>query len=482
MAAGAAGRLSVLVRRSVAALKSTPAWILAIFGVGMAIRIAMTVAYRPAFLGFPDSQGYVEAASDGLFDNRLRTGGYALFLRAAHLVSDELTLTIAVQHLLGVLTALLLYAALRVVAAPAWTAALPAAVVLLGGIQLYLEHAPLSEPLFGFLVGAGLYCAARTLAGSSPLRWLALAGLLLGIANVVRPAGLFVAPALAVWAVFAAGPATRRVAVPAAVIALAALPLAVYVLAQRDQTGFTGITRSEGWTLYGRVAEFADCDRFEPPAGTAQLCEDTSPSTRRAAADYLFDPAVSPALQTYGSLSNEDDAVGSFARAAILGDPVGYARVVGRDLVRHVAPAAWTRQGMGFQTATLVPYIHDREQEERAIRAVAGYWEDDAVSRVGLSMFDAYAHFARVEGPLTALLAVLAAYGLIVLRGPDRRAAALFALAAAALMLLPVATLSYDVRYATPAYGPLAAAAALGLAALAARLRAGERLLGGRAG
>ena len=128
---------------------------------------------------------------------------------------------------------------------------------------------------------------------------------------------------------------------------------------------------------------------------------------------------------------------------------------------------------MGFQTETLVPYIHDRSREDLAIGEVAGYWDTAGYDRSSLRPFDAYANAAMVEGPLVALLGAFAVYGLLVLRGPWRQMAALLALTAFALMLLPVATLSYDVRYATPAYGPLAAAAALGLAGLVTRSRAG---------
>jgi hypothetical protein len=137
---------------------------------------------------------------------------------------------------------------------------------------------------------------------------------------------------------------------------------------------------------------------------------------------------------------------------------------------------------MGFRTETLVPYIHDPAQEERAIAEVAEYWSTVGFSRSELRDFDAYANAAMVEGPIVALLGLLAVYGLWVLRGLSRRAALLFALTALALMLLPVATLSYDVRYATPAYGPLAAAAALGLVGLVTRLRSGGAVLGRRAG
>jgi hypothetical protein len=166
-----------------------------------------------------------------------------------------------------------------------------------------------------------------------------------------------------------------------ALLAVASLPVAGYVIVQERETGFTGITRSAGWTLYGRAAEFADCSRFDPPAGTRALCETTPTATRRAAADYLFDPAVSPAIQELGMLPRHDDEVGAFARAAIVGDPLAYGRTVGRDLLRHFTPNSWVRQGMGFQTSTLVPYIHDPAQEQRALAAVARYWDTSGFSR-----------------------------------------------------------------------------------------------------
>jgi hypothetical protein len=472
-------------------LRAVPPWVLLLFSVGVLLRVALTVAQRPAFLGFPDSQGYIEAAEGGLFDNSLRTGGYVLFLRAVHALSDHLTAAIAIQHLIGVATAAILYTAVRRAGGPAWAAALPAAVVLLGGTQLYLEHAPLSEPLFGLLVVAALRLAVEAQmrsVGSVP--WLAAAGLLLGAAAVVRPAGALVAPAVALWAALALRPSRQAVVAAVVLLAVAAVPVAAYVIAQERTTGYTGITRSAGWTLYGRTAEFADCSRFDPPTGTRALCETTPTATRRAAADYLFDPAVSPAIQELGMLPRHDGDVGAFARAAILGDPLAYGRVVGRDLLRHFTPNSWVRQGMGFQTSTLVPYIHDPAQEERAIAAVARYWDSAGFARSNTRTFDAYANAALVEGPVAALLAALAVYGLIALRGRQRRLAALFAGGALALMLFPVATLSYDVRYATPAYGPLAAAAALGLVALVGRLRAttpipsedsGSAVSGGRA-
>ena len=44
----------------------------------------------------------------------------------------------------------------------------PAAVVLLGGSQIFLEHTPISETLFTFLMAAALYASARLNLASMP--------------------------------------------------------------------------------------------------------------------------------------------------------------------------------------------------------------------------------------------------------------------------------------------------------------------------
>jgi hypothetical protein len=76
---------------------------------------------------------------------------------------------------------------------------------------------------------------------------------------------------------------------------------------------------------------------------------------------------------------------------------------------------------------------------------------------------NAYAKAARVEGPVTAILLVLMLAGFALARARRRAAAGLFGWSSVLMMLAPVALLYYGVRYATPVYGPLAAAAAVGL-------------------
>lgn len=174
--------------------------------VGLGLRVWLIHALRPAFLGYPDATGYIAAARlkpEGLlFWNQYRPAGYPLFLSLLHGIHDGLAFVIDIQHLMGLLTALLLYLAVARFVANRWVAVLPAAVVALSGSQLYLEHSPLSETLYTFLVIAALWCAAHSY-GSVGWReqvWLLAAGLLIGLSGPVRSVGVFVALALIGWA------------------------------------------------------------------------------------------------------------------------------------------------------------------------------------------------------------------------------------------------------------------------------------------
>lgn len=445
-----------------------------IFGLGIALRLALTYAYRPAFAGYPDSQVFAVAAGGDPYVSIYRTAGYPFLLQAIHAVSDELTFTILVQHALGVIAAALLYAAVRGIGVGVWVALLPAAVVLFGGVQLYLEHSLLSDGPFMFVVVAGLWCATRALAASRPasMVWLVGASALIGTASVIRPAGLLLLPLLAVWAALALeGRALRRVAVAAAMVVAGAVPVAAYVIVQHEKTGFTGMAQADGWTLYSRVGEFADCSRFTPPAGTRGVCQTMPSAARHSSNNYLYERSYSPALHVFGTPPNGNDELAAFARQAILHQPFDYVRTVLRDLVRVASPHSWERTGSGNQTSGMLLYLRDRTGEDAAQAAIAGYWDTSGYRRGRIRAFDAFANATTVEGPVAALLGIFAVLGVAWSRGPARRVALLFSIAAVGLLLAPAATLFYDVRYATAAFGPLAAAAAIGLQVSIQRLR-----------
>jgi hypothetical protein len=83
--------------------------------------------------------------------------------------------------------------------------------------------------------------------------------------------------------------------------------------------------------------------------------------------------------------------------------------------------------------------------------------------------------------PYDVLLALLSLAGPLLTRGRPRSAAALFAIVAWTLLVVPVATVEFSARTAVPGFGPLAAAAAVGgwgvLAAVRGRRSRAERRL-----
>ena len=92
-----------------------------------------------------------------------------MFLRLLHAIAPHLILVVLVQHALGLLAAVLFFLAVRRCGGPRGLGLAPAAIIALGGDELFLEHAALSEALFIFLLSAMLYCAVRASDGGLPV-------------------------------------------------------------------------------------------------------------------------------------------------------------------------------------------------------------------------------------------------------------------------------------------------------------------------
>src|ERR687897_3011352 len=266
-----------------------PVALAALLVVGIALRIVVAVAYHPAVLGWADSTVYLLMASDGLFIDPVRPAGYSMFLRGVHDVWADVDLLILIQHLIGIVTALILYAAVRRLGGPVWAGAAGAAAVLLSLDQIVLEHALMSETLFTLLFALMLYAAVRALddgrklAGAFATRhaWILAAGISLGLAAWVRAVGTGLIPFLALWMALAIPGRWRdRIGRGALAGGAAMAVLLLYFALNNSETGHFGLTRASGWALYSRSAPFADCDRFDPPVGTEALCETTDPDTR----------------------------------------------------------------------------------------------------------------------------------------------------------------------------------------------------------
>lgn len=451
--------------------------LIVLVAAGLALRVLLMFDYRPAVLSNADSARFLHFAHypDGLFDDHFGPSGYAAFLKITRFVWDRFEATIALQHLFGIVAALLLYAAVRRAGGPRSAALVPAAVGLLSGDLLYLEHAPLSESPFVVLVAAGLYAAVRGVDGRGrALAWLALSGALVALAALFRNVGLVLPAVVALWALASvAGPLRARLVGAGAVAGAAAVVIGVYAGVAALDGGTAGMSDVSGWNLYARAAPFADCSRFTPPKGTRFLCDRRPASARPGSLFYLWFKG-SPARARFGHPPIGNALLGRFGRAAILAQPFDYLSDVVRQLPRFVDPGAYHRRFTGGG-----PFSIARRNAgvERLVSFDVHRDYDAGRIRVG-GVVDRLAEWQdteRLGGLLPGALALFALVGVVLGQGPVRRAALLFALAGGALVLLPAATLTLIARYSVPPMPLIAAAAGLGSAALVERVRGAAR-------
>src|SRR3954468_3323188 len=442
----------------------------AILALGALLRLALVLGWQPALFGWPDAASYIDVANGQLFGNELRPAGYPLFLRGLHAAAPSLTLVVVAQHLLGLASALALYLAVVRAGAPRVFGLIPAAVLALGGDGIFLEHAPISEPLFIFLVAVALYLGVRSLEGAQ-LRWPLMLGATLAVAAGVRVVALPLLPLVGIVLFsFAAAPVRRRTPlVPVGALGILAV-LAPYYVIEHHDTGRVGLSRNGMWNLYGRVAPFADCSKFDPPAGTQSLCETTPRSQRPLTYQYTFNwyfsPAVRQLANPHVATADQTNTVAAWSISVILGQPLDYAAEVGAGMLRYVAPESFKGFGGGPSYHDLVhgQILFNRAFQKEGLRVARTYHYRDAgsfkVHRGSLHALRWWESITRLQGPFFVLFALLSLAAPFV--GRRRGPAVLFAVVAWELLVVPVATVEFSARTAVPGFGALAAAAALG--------------------
>ena len=451
--------------------------------IGVAVRAYLVYEYQPGFVGYDDSRGYLATLiAPNLYWQPIRPAGYPIFLLLARDMSSHLRSAIVLQHALGVATAILLYLAVAHVAHRRWVALLPAAVILLGGSQLYLEHAVVTESVFTFLVALALWSATRSITGVRREAWLLFAGIAIGAAVTLRSVGITLIPAFVLWAVCARTPVVwRRLTAPLAVMLGVLATLGPYLLDQHHAIGSWGLTRTTGWTLAARMATFADCTKFTPPAGTEGLCRDPLPPSKRPnAVAYQFNSALSPAIRTFGvpvadyrisdkaRLQFKPDGLERRFAIAVLTHQFGtYLASIGDGVIKYVNPRWGSARTLEWPQSTLIDELHNQGTENVSLaEASIAYKQPLAFVRRDPAPLSGYAKVVNFEGWPTVLLAILMVTGWIFARANARSASGLLGLTTVTLIVSPVALLFYGARYAAPMYGPLAASAALGLDSL----------------
>jgi hypothetical protein len=449
---------------------------------GIALRLLAVAGWWPASTTLDD--GYQLFASDP-FANPLHPAGYSLILGAVGSVSREIAVPVLFQHLTGIISGLLLFAATRRVTGSQWAGLLPAAAVLLDPDQVFLEHAIMSESWIVLLTAIGLYAAVRAFDAPDPAwRWPALAGVTLALAVTVRAGGLLLI-AIAALVLLLCGPRgswRERWRAPASLAGAAGAVLLGFAVANAAWGSGFELAPSSGWYHYGRAAQFADCDRFTPPPGTEALCQSLPSDERPGGAYYMFDPQ-SPAQRLfgdpsriYGGFGEHDGQLGAWARRATVAQPLDYLSTLweyGRAYwLPGLKPEPETK-GSGLDpqldfTRGLDPGLGAAIFEEQVQDSLEQYFDPFAAHehRAPLDVLRAFQHVTRFGAVLLTIATLLTLVGLIVGSRRSRSAVALFGLGGLSLLVAPILTANYYGRYTVPLAGLMMAAAAIAIVEL----------------
>lgn len=444
-----------------------------LLALGVALRGWAMFAYFPAVMMSFDTPRFARVDPQELFGDFWMPAGYPALLKTLHVFSDAVWVSIGVQHLLGLLVAVALYLTCRRLGVPRALACVPAGVVLLSGDHVYLEHILLADTLLIALTAFGLAAAVRGLVPRPDGRWLAASGSLLAAAALTRSPGLvLVLVLLAGVALAAPGRFGQRLVPLAAAAAGAGVVFVLYGIAFQVAGGpYAGMADMRGWNLYSRVAPFADCRRFSPPAGTARLCESRPAAARPGPFGYVWD-AASISRRSFPLEPDGGAPLEAFAREAILAQPGDYGSAVLTDLARYAFPEVGPDRGFSGQGRDLVSFrFRDPEVERLVTVALDRRYEGVRLSVRGQQALGSYQDTMRVGGVLLVSMVALALAGLVLARGRLRTGVLLFGLAGLGLYVVPTLTVSYDFRYGIPPGTFVVVAATLTAAELLVRRR-----------
>jgi 4-amino-4-deoxy-L-arabinose transferase-like glycosyltransferase len=440
----------------------------------LALRVAAELGYRWQSW-FNDSFSYVRAAVT-LTPNTTRPSGYPLYLWLLSPAHSYLLVT-ASQHLMGLLVAVMIYALARHrFGAPAWIAVLATLPVLYDGFEIQLEHLIMADTLFLFLA-----MAAVTIALWSPRpSWRAClaAGLLLGASSAVKPTGLPLLAAFAVYVIVVNWRGWRSMLAGLVACGVAfAVPVLGYEAWYNSAHGEFAMTDSTGVFLYSRVMTFADCSRMSLPTDLLPLCTSVPPAERPIAQAYIWTP-VSP-LDRYSEpmfSPTVNKLAERFAIAAIEAQPLDYARAVWDDTVRSfdwnrsVFPNGQTYDAYLFSPQ---PVAVPAGSPYGGYSSVEAYYARGNPQTVVVNPFAAvirdYQRYFWLPGTVYGLILLAGLFGIVRRWRRAGRAALLPWLFSLALIVSPAATAEFDYRYVTTAvpFACLALAMAFGKASLA---------------
>jgi hypothetical protein len=468
--------------RSAAGAISPGLWTVLVLGA--AIRVAVAWSYWPG-LFYSDSWLYLGMATGGspVAFAPDRPSGYPLLLRLSMSVLGSTATLVSLQHAAGLFVGLLVYLLLDRMGVRRWLAVLGAGIVLLDGYAIALEQHFLPEAFFTLALLASMAVVA---VGRMSLARVAFSGVLLATAILLRTAAVFAIP---VWGVFVL---TGRDDLRLRLVGMLGLvlPLLAYMGLHAAATGQFTLTESDGWFLYGRVAEIGSCQQIRVPRSAALLCREPQLRGPEDPSEYVYG-LRSPASLAFGPLAGNSESVvhansvlREYAFAVIEQRPLAYLKLAVSDFLRF------------FELGAGSPGREDLAQELPSANLLL-YWDDPPLRRrlfphyratVGFpgGLAGEYVRVVHTPRWLLAIL-ILAAIGRVGLavatrgkvKAPHSRVIALFTVVAIAILFGTTATTLFRVRYLIPTVPLIVCAGALAVspARKSALTRDGEQPL-----
>ena len=458
--------------------------------VAVVVRIVVVLGYPP-ILWFNDSYDYLYDAVTHIPDE-VRPNGYPFLLSLLLPLHSAYPIAL-LQAAMGVIIGVAIYALLRHRGLPWWGAALPALPVLFDSYELHLEHMVTADPLFIFLVTVAVVVLCWN--DRPSVLAIAIAGLLIGYATVVRSVG---EPLLVVVLV---AMLIRRVGWRRLVTLLVAgiVPIGAYMIWFHASYGKYALTESSGTFLYGRVSTFAECSKINPPASLRVLCDPTPPYLRPPAGNYVWSDnelgpdrnKTTPLYNLHHSADNSlrftpytNGLTQKFAERAILAQPVDYLRVVLKDTLHTFG---WNRQpdpqdiagnGPAFQFVSqtqlneLIPWWVSPAPNDAQANEIYKARKEFAGSGLGntkavgpwIRLIQIYQRYIYLRGPLLAIIVLIGLAGVVARWRRWGGIALLPWLVGALLIVLPPMTAGFSYRYALAAVPAACLAAGLAFA------------------
>jgi hypothetical protein len=453
----------------------------ALLGAGLVLRVLALLAYRPA-LFYIDTTRYLYNA-DGM-----DPVGYKGPLRAILFVAN-FNAVAAVQHLLGLAMAVVIYLLLLRRGVSRWLAALAIAPVLLDAYQLQIEQTIMPDIWFEALIVAGLAVLLWT--PRPGWRRVAAAGVVLGTSATVAQVGEALLLPAVIYLLAVGGGWRRAIGQAAALCAAFALPIVAYCAGSYVLTGDFFLSHSGVTSFYGRMASAADCATIRLPPAERGMCPSIPQQAKGP--DWLEYGDGSPVRPYYAGLPRDEanSLISDFNHRVLTQQPLRVLGAYARDAAKLFA---LTRDGSPgdtpiarWQFQTKFPYYPPHASEAVVKTAVGRYgggapavWRPVAAFLRSYQLDGGY-----TPGPLLAVFGLAGLAGCVALlrRGLDSRtrelalACLLFFTSAAAVILISD-TFEFSWRYQLPALVTLAPAGVLGISVIIRLVRTRRREVG----